>query len=77
MSEVFIFVIAIVFIGCASGVINNVLRNKRKLLEAGGADDGIVQEVEELRSRIEVLEKIVTDGKYDLTREIDRLERQA
>ena len=77
MSEVFIFVIAIVFIGCASGVINNVLRNKREMLELGGADENLMQEMKELRSRVEVLEKIITDGRYDLHREIDRLERQA
>jgi hypothetical protein len=73
MSDVFIFVLAIVFIGCASGVINNVLRNQRQQRELGGADDSIVAEVSDLRARIEVLEKIVTDEKYHLSREIDRL----
>jgi hypothetical protein len=70
---VFIFVLAIVFIGCASGVINNVLRNQRQQRELGGVDDSIVAEVSDLRARIEVLEKIVTDEKYHLSREIDRL----
>jgi hypothetical protein len=73
MSDVFIFVLAIVFIGCASGVINNVLRNQRQQRELGGVDDSIVAEVSDLRARIEVLEKIVTDEKYHLSREIDRL----
>ncbi len=31
------------------------------------------EELDEARKRIEVLEKIVTDGKYDLSREIDEL----
>lgn len=73
MSDVFIFVLGIVFIGCASGVINNVLRNQRQQRELGGVDNSIVAEVGDLRARIEVLEKIVTDEKYHLSREIDRL----
>jgi len=34
------------------------------------------EELEALRARIEVLEKIVTDRKYDLARELDSLERE-
>lgn len=35
---------------------------------------GAGQELERLRQRIEALETIVTDGGYDLRREIDRLD---
>lgn len=72
--DVFVFVIIVVFIGCASGVANNMLKNQRELREANG-DEGVLAEVDELRARIEVLEKIVTDEKYQLARELNQLEK--
>lgn len=74
--DVFVFVILIVFIGCASGVANNMLKNQREMREANG-DEGVLAEVDELRARIEVLEKIVTDEKYQLARELNQLEKPA
>jgi hypothetical protein len=72
--DVFVFVIIVVFIGCASGVANNMLKNQRELREVNG-DEGVLAEVDELRARIEVLEKIVTDEKYQLARELNQLEK--
>jgi len=72
--DVFVFVIIVVFIGCASGVANNMLKNQREMREANG-DEGVLAEVDELRARIEVLEKIVTDEKYQLARELNQLEK--
>ena len=37
----------------------------------------VEQDLADARERIEVLEKIVTDRRYDLSQEIDRLEKQA
>jgi len=73
--DVFVFVIIVVFIGCASGVVNNILRNQRELREQA-PDENASAELSELRGRIEVLEKIVTDEKYNLTRELNALEKQ-
>ena len=74
--DVFVFVIIVVFIGCASGVANNMLKNQREMREVNG-DEGVLAEVDELRARIEVLEKIVTDEKYQLARELNQLEKPA
>jgi 16S rRNA A1518/A1519 N6-dimethyltransferase RsmA/KsgA/DIM1 with predicted DNA glycosylase/AP lyase activity len=75
--DVFTFVIIIVVIGCGTGVITEYLKTKRKTAEAGDADESVYEELDRLRERIEVLEKIVTDEKYHLQRELDALERSA
>ncbi len=74
--DVFTFVIIVVIIGCGTGVLTEYFKTKRKTGEATG-DEELFQELESLRDRIEVLEAIVTDEKYHLQKEIDRLERRA
>ena len=70
--DVFSFVLAIVAIGCAAGVINNYLKLQKKRAVNEVPEDYVAQ-IDELRARIEVLEKIVTDEKYDLQRQINDL----
>ena len=74
--DVFTFVIIIVVIGCGTGVLTEYFKNKRQegVLEG---DEEVYQELESLRSRVEVLERIVTDEKYNLKKELDQLERTA
>ncbi len=74
--DVFTFVIIVVLIGCGSGVINNYMKNQRNRTKVS-IDEEAQQELVELRERIEILEKIVTDEKYQLQRDLDHLERQA
>lgn len=74
--DVFTFVIIIVIIGCATGVLGDYFKTKRKHAEVDVGDE-VYQELDSLRQRIEVLERIVTDEKYDLKKEIERLERSA
>ena len=74
--DVFTFVIIVVLIGCGSGVINNYMKNQRNRTKVT-IDEDAQQELVELRERIEILEKIVTDEKYQLQRDLDHLERQA
>lgn len=74
--DVFTMVVIIVVAGCSAGVANNYLRAKRQREKVAG-DDEVSSELDELRERIEILEKIVTDEKYQLSRELHELERQA
>ena len=74
--DVFSFVIIIVLIGCGTGVLSEYFKHKRKTAQVQ-VDDGLYEELDRLRERVEVLEAIVTDGKYHLQKEIDRLERSA
>jgi hypothetical protein len=75
--DVFVFVIIVVFIGCASGIANNYMKNQRELRRQQGPSDDAMAELDELRGRIETLEKIVTDEKYQLSRELTALEQQS
>ncbi len=75
MDSVFVMVVLIVLISCGAGVANNYLRNQRKQTEAG-VDPDVRLDLDHLRERVEVLEKIVTDQKFHLANEIDQLERE-
>lgn len=74
--EVFTMVVLIVAISCGAGVINNYLKNQR-LVRQHGPDPAWEAELDHLKRRVAALEAIVTDERYDLKRELDRLERQA
>ena len=74
--DVFTFVIIVVLIGCGTGVLSEYFKTKRKSQELNG-DEGVLEELDSLRHRVEVLEAIVTDEKYHLQKEIDQLERRA
>ena len=75
--DVFTFVIIVVIIGCGTGVLSEYFKTKRKSGEAAAGDEEVCEELENLRQRVEVLEAIVTDEKYNLQKEIERLERRA
>lgn len=72
--EVFTMVVLIVFVACGAGVANNYIKMQSKRDKAGKADDTTLAELADLRARIEVLEKIVTDEKYQLKRDLRSLE---
>lgn len=74
--DVYTFIILVVLIGCGSGVLNNYMRQRRRKNETI-VDEDTQQELMELRERIEILEKIITDEKYQLQRDLNQLERQA
>jgi len=74
--EVFEMVVLIVAIACVAGVINNYLKNQRLRLKGAPAED-VLAELDAVKQRVAALEEIVTDERYELRRELDRLERQA
>lgn len=76
MGDQFLMVVFIVLIACSTGVANNYLKNKRLENKSREGDLGTSDELNALRERVEVLEKIITDEKYHLSRELDRLERR-
>ena len=65
----------IVVASVGGGVMNNYIKMKRETAGQEEGDLDNLQEVDELRRRIEVLEEIVTDQKYQLKSELDALER--
>jgi hypothetical protein len=74
--DVFTMVAIIVVFSTVAGVYNNHLKSKTKQV-AQGASDRVAEELDALRQRIEVLESIVTDQKYQLHRELSELEKRA
>lgn len=67
-------VLGIVFIGCVTGLVKDVLRRRSEGSAAGGEElDAQAARLEELEERVRVLEAVVTDERVQLRREIDRL----
>lgn len=69
----YVFVIAIVAIGCATAVVNKYLQTRGEKAEDHQAIDETLAQLQALEERIRVLERIVTESRVDLKREIDRL----
>ena len=74
--DVFTFVIIIVIVGCGTGILSDYFKTKRQSA-AVEVDDDVYAELDRLRERVEILERIVTDEKYNLKKELDQLERRA
>lgn len=73
MPDVFAMVIAIVALSIAGSVARDYLRTQRKVRENAGDADELDRELAALRSRVEVLEEIVTDEGYTLRKELKQL----
>lgn len=74
MDGVFVMVIVIVTVSCVTGVINNYLKTRRYEAQQSPSAERET-ELESLKQRVAVLEEIVTDDRYRLNRELERLER--
>ena len=69
----YVFVLMIVAIGCATAVANQFLRSRDLQREKGQDVNETLAQLEALEERIQVLERIVTEKRFDLKREIDKL----
>jgi cell division protein FtsB len=74
--DVFTMVVIIVAIACGAGAYNNYLKTRRQEAQSAPAED-VRAELDSLRARVETLEKIVTDEKYQLHRALNELESSA
>ena len=71
-----VMVVLIVLISVGAGVVNNYLKLKDNAKSDKGADEDIrrvLGEVDRLKERVRVLEKIVTDQERQLSDEIRKL----
>lgn len=74
--NVYEMVVVIVALSLAAGVLNNYIRSRAK--QAKTQNPSVhADELEQLRERVAVLEKIITDDRYHLQRELNALEEQA
>lgn len=67
------FVVMIVAISCCTGIVIEYLKTKRQTESAGGDIKESLAQIEALEERMRVLERIITENKFDLKREIDKL----
>ncbi|MAD06126.1 MAG: hypothetical protein CMP86_01800 [Gammaproteobacteria bacterium] len=71
--DLWTMIVLVVAIGCGTGVAESYFKTQRAKKSQQPADDATNKDLAELRQRVEVLEKIVTDRKYQLQRELDQL----
>ena len=70
-------VVWIVAIAVLGGVANNYIKAKNKRAAEAPETEGLESEIDALRARVETLERIVTDERHQLAREINQLEKSA
>ena len=73
MNSGMLFVLAIIAIVFTAGTIQKYLDTKKTPQERDPEVDELLTDIERLEERIRVLERIVTEDKHDLRREIDNL----
>ncbi len=80
LTLIFGFVLVVLFAFVLPIVIYSIRTNHKKKMATFIAEDGRIdaqtleEELIEVKERVAVLERIVTDGQYDLNQEIRRLE---
>jgi len=65
-------VFGIVVFTCLAGIVNNYIKMKQSSNDYQG-DSDVDSRIEDLQERIEVLERVITDDRSDLKRQIDNL----
>ena len=73
MNSGMLFVLAIIAIVFTAGTIQKYLDTKKAAQERDPEVDELLTDIERLEERIRVLERIVTEDRHDLRREIDNL----
>jgi len=67
------FVVCIVAIVCTADTIQKIYKARLAKQETDTDSDEAIAKLDQLEDRIRVLERIVTENKYDLRREINSL----
>jgi putative cell wall-binding protein len=73
MSSNHIFVLSIIAIVMFASVMRSRFRGRPKKTESDAELDSALEKIEQLEERIRVLERIITENRYDLKKEIDAL----
>jgi len=73
MNDVFIMVIVIVALSLGAGMWSDYLKTQRQVAKNRTADEDLEADLQALTKRVAVLEEIVTDSKYQLNKELERL----
>lgn len=72
--NVFEMIILIVLIGTSARIITEIVRHKGNASSASQDNlDDALDRIDDLEERVRVLERVVTDDRYELNRQIDDL----
>lgn len=73
MNSSLVFVLLLIGIVMTANVINTYLKQRRKEPDASHELEETLSKIDMLEERIRVLERIITENRYDLKKEIDSL----
>ena len=73
MNSTLVFVIIIVAMAMCANVIQTWLKQKRRTPENNQELEETLGKIDQLEERIQVLERIITENRFDLRNEIDSL----
>lgn len=73
MNSTLVFVIIIVAMAMCANIIQTWLKQKRRTPENNQELEETLGKIDQLEERIQVLERIITENRFDLRNEIDSL----
>ena len=73
MNSTFVFVIIIVAMAMCANVFQTWLKQKKRTPENNQELEDTLGKIDRLEERIQVLERIITENRFDLRKEIDSL----
>lgn len=73
MNGTFVFVLCIIAIVMFGNIIQTMLKQKKQAPETNEELAETLAKIDVLEERIQVLERIITENRFDLKREIDSL----
>jgi hypothetical protein len=73
MNSTFAFVLSIIAIVMCANVITTYLKHRSRQPEVDAELEDTLAKIDVLEERIQVLERIVTEHRFDLRKEIDQL----
>ena len=73
MNSTLVFVLALVAIVMCANIVQTYLKQKKKEPEANEELEETLSKIDLLEERIAVLERIITESRFDLKKEIDSL----
>jgi hypothetical protein len=73
MNNVFVFVLCIIGMVMTAEIVKTYLKREKKPSESDSDPDEMIEIIDKLEKRIQVLERIVTEKHVDLKQRIDEL----
>jgi uncharacterized membrane protein YfbV (UPF0208 family) len=74
--DIFTFIFLVVLVGCSIPLLKLWLEGRRTVATAGEGTAELRAQIDKLQERVAVLEKIVTDDRYELKREFASLDER-